>query len=110
MLTPTRTKTFGTHSISFMGSLLWNRLPKEIKDSKSINQFKRRVKDLSSKCCSCSSNLLLFENSNFSGNPLGCQNKRARLSEEGLSEYGGNFEVDPTLLLHKKMFVWGFSC
>ena len=53
-LPPTKTRTFGTHSISFMGSLLWNRLPKEIKDSKSINQFKHRIKELSNRCCSCS--------------------------------------------------------
>ena len=52
-LPPTKTVKFGTHSISFMGSFLWNRLPKTIKDSNSVTQFKSRLKEHSNKCCIC---------------------------------------------------------
>ena len=50
---PTKTVTYGTRSLNFMGSLLWNRLPKSIKDSATINEFKNRLKSLSSKICFC---------------------------------------------------------
>ena len=51
---PTKTVTYGTRSLNFMGSLLWNRLPKninllKIKDSASIVEFKNRLKSLSKK-------------------------------------------------------------
>ena len=39
ILPPANTITFGTRALSFRGSLLWNRLPKYIKDSTSILQF-----------------------------------------------------------------------
>ena len=37
----------------FMGSLLWNRLPKSIKYSTSFLEFKNRLKKLSTKICFC---------------------------------------------------------
>ena len=53
-LPPTKTKTFGLRSKSFMGSLLWNKLPKEIKEAKSVSNFKTLLKRLGSSCCNCS--------------------------------------------------------
>ena len=53
-LPPTKTIKFGTRSISFQGSLTWNRLPREIKESTSVNQFKAELKRLAKNCCSCS--------------------------------------------------------
>ena len=47
------TITYGTRSLNFTGSLLWNRLPKSIKDSASIVEFKNRLKKLSTKICFC---------------------------------------------------------
>jgi len=52
-LPPAKTVTYGTRSLNFMGSLLWNRLPKSIKDAASIVEFKNRLKGLSTKICFC---------------------------------------------------------
>lgn len=40
VLPQTKTITFGTRSLSFMSSSIWNRLPKTIKESTSISRFK----------------------------------------------------------------------
>ena len=53
-LPPTRTVTYGIRSLNFMGSLLWNRLPKSVKDSTSIAVFRKGLKSLSKKICFCS--------------------------------------------------------
>ena len=52
-LEPTRTTTFGTRSISFKGSLIWNRLPNRIKEAKSVSSFKELIKTWSGTECSC---------------------------------------------------------
>ena len=52
-LPPAKTVTYGTRSLNFTGSFLWNRLPKSIKDSASIVAFKNRLKSLTTKICFC---------------------------------------------------------
>ena len=53
VLPPTKTVKFGMHSLSFVGSLIWDRLPRDIKDSQSLNVFKSRVKNLPKNFCTC---------------------------------------------------------
>jgi len=53
ILPPTNTVLFGTRSLGFMGSLLWNRLPKQIKESTSLSIFKNNLNKLSVKICYC---------------------------------------------------------
>ena len=53
VLNPTRTTTFGTRSISFKGSLIWNQLPNIYKEAESLNKFKRLIKNWSGIECSC---------------------------------------------------------
>ena len=52
-LPPTKTVKFGTQSLSFVGSLLWNRLPKDVKKSVSLNIFKKKLKLLPKDFCTC---------------------------------------------------------
>ena len=44
ILPQTRTKTFGTNSLVFRGSLTWNCLPSSIKTAKSSQIFKHSIK------------------------------------------------------------------
>ena len=44
------TSKFGINSIHFRAAILWNTLPKEIKESKSISQFKINIKKVSLTC------------------------------------------------------------
>jgi len=53
-LPPTRSVKFGLQSLSFVGSLIWNRLSKDVKDSPSINVFKTKLKALPRNFCTCS--------------------------------------------------------
>ena len=43
-LPPTRTTTFGTGSVSFKGSLIWNMISSYLKDAKSTGIFKDEIK------------------------------------------------------------------
>ena len=52
-LPPTKSVKFGLQSLSFTGSLIWNRLSKSVKDSPSINVFKSKLKELPSDFCTC---------------------------------------------------------
>ena len=52
-LESTRTATFGTRSISFKGSIVWNRLPAYLKEAESINKFKKLIRTWSGIECSC---------------------------------------------------------
>ena len=54
-LNATRTTTFGTRAISFKGSLIWNKLPKKFKEAKSLNVFKKLIKQWPGTECSCKS-------------------------------------------------------
>ena len=49
----TRTTRFGTHSLRSIGPKLWNELPKEYKESLTIEQFKIKLKKYSGKGCKC---------------------------------------------------------
>jgi len=55
----TNTTTYGKHSIRYMGPVIWSKLPKAIKESKSINMFKRQIRKvdiqelLNEKCLNC---------------------------------------------------------
>lgn len=48
----TNTATFGLHSKTFMGSILWNKLPRDVKSATSISQFKLKLKNLVENSCS----------------------------------------------------------
>ena len=52
-LPPTRTTTFGTRSVSFKGSLIWNTIPSSLKDAKSTAIFKNEIKKWQGTECSC---------------------------------------------------------
>ena len=56
-LPPTKSVKYGTNSIVFKGSILWNKLPNDIKFSKDKETFKKNIKkwvccDCTCKCCS----------------------------------------------------------
>ena len=48
-----KTTTYGLETIEYRGYLLWSTLPSEIKDSKSLSEFKRKIKkwDGNSRLC-----------------------------------------------------------
>ena len=48
-----KTHTFGTHSLTFRGSLLWNSLIDDIKMCKNIAAFKKKIKTWKGANCSC---------------------------------------------------------
>ena len=50
---PVKTITYGTNSLIFKASLLWNSLPNEYKEAKSINIFKQKIKQWSGNSCRC---------------------------------------------------------
>ena len=53
VLPTTNTVKFGLHSLSFVGCLIWDRLPKHVKESPSLNVFKSRLKLLPRNFCKC---------------------------------------------------------
>jgi hypothetical protein len=52
-LPPTSTKTFGSNSLVFRGSLLWNSLPNSLKSIKSPKVFKSQIKNWTGQTCTC---------------------------------------------------------
>ena len=51
----TKTKKYGVQTARFQGSLLWNTLPTKIKYCKSLQEFRKSIKewnDISRSCCS----------------------------------------------------------
>ena len=48
-----KTHTFGTHSLTFRGSLLWISLSDDIKMCKNIAAFKKKIKTWKGANCSC---------------------------------------------------------
>ena len=44
------TSKFGINSIHFRGAMLWNTLPKAIKESTSVSTFKANIKKISLLC------------------------------------------------------------
>ena len=45
--------TYGTNSLAFKGSLIWNNLPNLIKDSSSLTVFLNRIKEWNGESCTC---------------------------------------------------------
>ena len=41
---PARSTIYGTNSVHFLGSLIWNRLPNLVKSTTSISEFKNAIK------------------------------------------------------------------
>ena len=52
-LPATRTTTFGTRSVSFKGSFIWNKIPNVYKQAQSIAEFKNKIKQWQGTECSC---------------------------------------------------------
>ena len=49
---PTRSTYYGTNSIHFRACLLWNKLPKALKESQSLSEFKYKIKTIGKiDCC-----------------------------------------------------------
>ena len=48
-----KTTTYGLETIEYRGYLLWSTLPPEIKDSKSLSEFKRKIKKWDGNSCVC---------------------------------------------------------
>ena len=48
-----KTNTFGINSLVFKGSLVWNKLPHNIKTANSLSLFKSKIKNWDGKKCSC---------------------------------------------------------
>ena len=44
---------YGTNSVHFGGSLIWNNLPRDIKSSKSLSEFKTKIKNFGNIDCRC---------------------------------------------------------
>ena len=45
-LPSTRTKKYGSESLSFRGSIMWNKLPDQYKAVKTDNEFKMKIEEL----------------------------------------------------------------
>ena len=52
-LPPARSSCYGINSLAFRGSLLWNSLPSNVKQSRNLEEFKLRLKNLGSTHCAC---------------------------------------------------------
>ena len=50
---PARSTIYGTNSVHFRGSLIWNRLPNLVKSSRSISEFKNVIKKIGNIDCGC---------------------------------------------------------
>ena len=53
MLPQAKTTTYGTSSLTFRGSILWNSLPDAIKSSPSVVYFKKSIKEWKGENCTC---------------------------------------------------------
>ncbi len=47
------TVTYGRNSIKYKGAMIWNKLPKDIKEALSLKQFKNMIKKWEGPSCSC---------------------------------------------------------
>ena len=52
-LPPTRTETYGSNSLSFRGSILWNYLPDDMKNAQSVQLFKNAIRNWKGERCMC---------------------------------------------------------
>ena len=53
LLPPGKSIRYGVNSLAFRGSLLWNSLPPQVKESQTLEEFKNRIKNLRSIHCTC---------------------------------------------------------
>ena len=52
-LPSTHSTYYGTNSVNFRGSLVWNNLSRDIKSSKSLSEFKIKIKNFGNIDCGC---------------------------------------------------------
>ena len=52
-LSCTHSTCYGTNSVHFIGSLIWNNLPRDIKSSKSLSEIKTKIKNFGNIDCGC---------------------------------------------------------
>ena len=52
-LPPSRSSCYGINSLAFRGSLLWNSLPSNVKQSHNLEEFKLKLKNLGNIHCTC---------------------------------------------------------
>ena len=52
-LPSTRTKKYGSESLPFRGSIIWNKLPDQYKAAKTDNEFKMKIKSWKGSECNC---------------------------------------------------------
>ena len=52
-LLSTHSTYYGTNSVDFRRFLIWNNLPKDIKSSKSVSEFKTKIKNSENIDCVC---------------------------------------------------------
>ena len=52
-LPSTHSTFYGTNSVHFRGSLIWNNHPRDIKSSKSLSEFKTKIKNFGNIDCRC---------------------------------------------------------
>ena len=50
---PARSTIYGTNSVHFCGSLIWNKLPNLVKSSRSISEFINIIKKIGNIDCGC---------------------------------------------------------
>ena len=52
-LPSTHSTYYSTNSVHFRGSLIWNNLPRDVKSSKSLSEFKTKIKNFGNIDCRC---------------------------------------------------------
>ena len=52
-LPSTRTKKYGSESLSLRGSIIWNKLPDQYKAAKTDDEFKMKIKSWKGSECNC---------------------------------------------------------
>ena len=52
-LPSTQSTYYGTNSVHFRGFLIWNNLPRDVKSSKSLSEFKIKIKRFGNIDCGC---------------------------------------------------------
>ena len=53
LLPSAKSTRYGVNSLAFWGSLLWNNVPPQVKESQTLEEFKNRIKNLRSIHCAC---------------------------------------------------------
>ena len=51
LLPPDESTHYSANSVAFRGSLLWNSLPSQVKESQTLREFEKRIKNLRSIHC-----------------------------------------------------------